>query len=138
MMYGLTVIQPWAWAIAHGGKDVENRSWPYPHELHRHRIAIHAGKGYRPDAEEWLRYQLRRLVVPAEECHVKGAVVCTAVLDGFADRITPGGWYEGNGLVGWKLRDVLVLREPVACRGYQKLWRLPSNVEAQVGAQGGW
>jgi len=37
----LTVRQPWAWAIVHGGKDVENRSrslGPY-----RGLVAIHAG-----------------------------------------------------------------------------------------------
>jgi hypothetical protein len=36
----LTVQQPWAWAIVHGGKDVENRTqmWSY-----RGPLAIHAG-----------------------------------------------------------------------------------------------
>jgi len=40
-MRGLTVRQPWAWAIIYGGKDVENRSrslGPY-----RGPVAIHAG-----------------------------------------------------------------------------------------------
>ena len=35
----LSVRQPWAWAILHGGKNVENRSWP---TRHRGRIWIHA------------------------------------------------------------------------------------------------
>lgn len=36
----LTVQQPWAWAIVHGGKDIENRTqeWSY-----RGPLAIHAG-----------------------------------------------------------------------------------------------
>jgi hypothetical protein len=36
----LTVQQPWAWAIVHGGKDIENRTqaWTY-----RGPLAIHAG-----------------------------------------------------------------------------------------------
>lgn len=36
----LTVQQPWAWAIVHGGKDIENRTqlWKY-----RGPLAIHAG-----------------------------------------------------------------------------------------------
>jgi hypothetical protein len=40
-MKALTVQQPWAWAIVHGGKDVENRTqaWSY-----RGPLAIHAGK----------------------------------------------------------------------------------------------
>jgi hypothetical protein len=39
-MRALTVQQPWAWAIVHGGKDVENRTqaWKY-----RGPLAIHAG-----------------------------------------------------------------------------------------------
>ncbi|EFQ84750.1 hypothetical protein HMPREF0063_10091 [Aeromicrobium marinum DSM 15272] len=40
----LTVRQPWAWAIIHGGKDVENRVrtlGPY-----RGPVAIHAGRGW--------------------------------------------------------------------------------------------
>lgn len=47
----LSVRQPWAWAIIHGGKDIENRSWQaVNHGLNvRGRVAIHAsatmGKG---------------------------------------------------------------------------------------------
>lgn len=39
-MRALTVQQPWAWAIIHGGKDIENRTqaWSY-----RGPLAIHAG-----------------------------------------------------------------------------------------------
>jgi hypothetical protein len=43
----LSVRQPWAWAIIHAGKDIENRSWQaVNHGLaKRGRIAIHASKG---------------------------------------------------------------------------------------------
>jgi len=43
----LSVRQPWAWAIIHAGKDIENRSWQaVNHGLRqRGRIAIHAAKG---------------------------------------------------------------------------------------------
>jgi hypothetical protein len=43
----LSVRQPWAWAIIHAGKDIENRSWQaVNHGLkQRGRIAIHASKG---------------------------------------------------------------------------------------------
>ena len=44
----LSVRQPWAWAIIHCGKDIENRSWQaVNHGLRkRGRIAIHAAKGW--------------------------------------------------------------------------------------------
>ena len=47
----LSVRQPWAWAIIHAGKDVENRSWQaVNHGLRRRgRIAIHAAKGLTRD-----------------------------------------------------------------------------------------
>jgi hypothetical protein len=43
----LSVRQPWAWAIIHAGKDIENRSWQaVNHGLRRRgRIAVHASKG---------------------------------------------------------------------------------------------
>lgn len=47
----LTVRQPWAWAIVHGGKDVENR----PRNIaggYRGPIAIHAGLAYDRDSHE--------------------------------------------------------------------------------------
>ena len=39
-MKAITVRQPWAWAIVHGGKTIENRAlaWSY-----RGPLAIHAG-----------------------------------------------------------------------------------------------
>lgn len=35
----LTVHQPWAWLIMHGGKTIENRTWP---TNHRGPLVIHA------------------------------------------------------------------------------------------------
>lgn len=42
MIYkAITICQPWAWAIVHGPKRIENRSWPI---YRRGWLAIHAGK----------------------------------------------------------------------------------------------
>jgi len=43
----LSIRQPWAWAILHAGKDVENRSWQAVNRglSVRGRIAIHASSG---------------------------------------------------------------------------------------------
>lgn len=46
-MKALSIRQPWAWAILHGGKDVENRSW---RTQHRGSLLIHAGAREDPDA----------------------------------------------------------------------------------------
>jgi hypothetical protein len=42
-MRAITVRQPWAWAIVHGGKDVENRTRNIA-GAYRGPVAIHAGK----------------------------------------------------------------------------------------------
>jgi hypothetical protein len=41
-MKALSIKQPWAWLIVHGGKDVENRTW---HTKYRGRFLVHASKG---------------------------------------------------------------------------------------------
>jgi hypothetical protein len=42
----ISLRQPWAWAVIHGGKDIENRHW----ETHyRGPILIHAAKNMTPD-----------------------------------------------------------------------------------------
>lgn len=38
-MLALSIRQPWAWFILHGGKDIENRTWP---TNVRGRVLIHA------------------------------------------------------------------------------------------------
>lgn len=47
-VYALSVRQPWAHAIIHLGKDIENRDWSKHHEVSlcfRGRVALHTGKG---------------------------------------------------------------------------------------------
>jgi hypothetical protein len=48
-MKALSIQQPWAWLIASGLKDIENRSWPTGL---RGRVLIHAGKVLDRDAAE--------------------------------------------------------------------------------------
>ena len=47
-MKALSIRQPWAWLILHGGKDIENRDWA---TRFRGRVLIHASKGVTQD--EW-------------------------------------------------------------------------------------
>lgn len=42
-MKALSIRQPWAWLIIHGGKDIENRTWS---TKYRGRILVHASKGF--------------------------------------------------------------------------------------------
>jgi len=40
-MKALSIRQPWAWLIVHGGKDIENRTWA---TKYRGPVLIHAAK----------------------------------------------------------------------------------------------
>jgi hypothetical protein len=48
-MKALSIMQPWAWLIVNGHKDVENRSWS---TSFRGPVLIHAGKKYDGDRDE--------------------------------------------------------------------------------------
>ncbi len=52
----LSLRQPWAWLVVHGGKDIENRVWT---TKHRGAFLIHASKGMTDaewrDAEQFAR-----------------------------------------------------------------------------------
>lgn len=41
-MRALSLTQPWAWLVVHGGKDVENRRW---NTRYRGAFLVHAAKG---------------------------------------------------------------------------------------------
>jgi hypothetical protein len=43
-MKALSIRQPWAWAILHAGKDIENRDWRYAPKF-RGEFYIHASSG---------------------------------------------------------------------------------------------
>lgn len=51
--HALSIMQPWAWLIVNGHKDIENRDWP---TKFRGPIAIHAGKKLDEDCAMSLTY----------------------------------------------------------------------------------
>lgn len=104
----LSIRQPWAWAIIHAGKNIENRSWRSgsPDLQFRGEFAIHAAKGmtqdeYR-DAVDTI-FALTGLQVPPPARLHRGGIVGT----GLVSDITmdhPSAWFSGrHGLV---LEDV--------------------------------
>lgn len=48
-MKALSILQPWAWAITAGYKDIENRRWP---TKYRGWFLIHAGKKWGDEQED--------------------------------------------------------------------------------------
>ncbi|MEU8151702.1 hypothetical protein [Nonomuraea sp. NPDC048901] len=138
-MKGLSVRQPWAYAIGFLGKDVENRSWS---THHRGLLAIHASAGWDGDeAQSAVAFTARcgySAVEPARRQRsaivavVDLADLCCRGLDG---RGCSCGSWAISGQCHWRLADVRPLPTPIPCKGSLGLWDLPAEVETAVRMQ---
>lgn len=117
-MRALSVQQPWAWAIIHGGKIIENR----PRRTHiRETIAIHASAQPR---REW-RFPPRSLKPPPSDEWVLGAIIGFADLIGCVEEHR-SKWFEGP--FGYVLANPRPLRTPIPCKGALGFWKVPSQI----------
>lgn len=110
----LSVRQPWAWAIIHGGKPVENRSQFAIDKMgikgrEGKRIAIHAAKGMTRDeyesAENFMSGKFG-LVVPKACDLLRGGVIGSAVFGGIINK-SMSPWFFGP--------KALLMSDPQAC-----------------------
>jgi hypothetical protein len=137
-MRALSIHQPWAWAILHAGKNVENRTWRINH---RGPLLIHASKSRRSydrlDANAWER-RFGVILPPWEEL-VKGAIVgIVEVVDCVRTVGTRVGCNQvpGLGECLWAEPDAWcwVLTNPRACAvpvpfgGKQLLFEVPDEL----------
>jgi hypothetical protein len=117
----LSVRQPWAWAIIHGGKDIENRS--------RHavangnmkpaRICIHASAGMTRDEYEHARELIEQLGVkcPRPDELIRGAIIGTVdVIDVVKEHASQWFYGQTSNDRGLVLRDPRPC-DPVSCKG---------------------
>jgi hypothetical protein len=118
----LTIRQPWAWAVIHGGKDVENRSWP---TKHRGPLLIHAGRAFEFDEYETVKRLAAQPPPPAREfTHgaIIGVVELVDCLQGsHSEWAVNGQWH-------WCLRNPQPFDQAVPCPGKLGLWRPPRGV----------
>ncbi|CAM3313057.1 ASCH domain-containing protein [Stackebrandtia soli] len=128
-MKALTLHQPWATAIAHAGKTIENRGWSTDY---RGPLAIHAASRQPdPDTVAWF---YARHAMPAAPLPT-GVIVAVADLTDVHHATDtacscdptwaePGAWH-------WALADVTALDKPIPHRGAMRLWTptvaLPTN-----------
>ncbi len=96
-MKALTIKQPWAWLIAHGYKDIENRSWYTPV---RERVLIHASKTFDLDGHGYVRMHFPQIVMPI--VFDMGGVVGEMTITGCVRR-SPSAWFFGP--FGFTLED---------------------------------
>ncbi|MGV9888341.1 hypothetical protein [Streptomyces sp. NPDC003395] len=113
-MKALTIRQPWAGAIAHQTKRVENRSWKLPTKHEGARILIHAGA--QPD---------RHAQVYGDHLDVHSAIVAIATITGChfdnGNQVCCSYWAQPD-LYHWELADVVALPEPVPAKGALGFW----------------
>lgn len=135
LIRGLTIQQPWAWAIAIGNKPVENRTWRPPEKMLGQYLALHAGKELDTEARAWMARVCGVNAPPDEELRC-GAIIAvarlarvTSIADDADTLRGANRWAQGP--VCWWLEEVLPV-EPIACRGHQGLWELEPETLAAL------
>lgn len=90
----ISIRQPWAYAILHLGKDIENRDRK---TFFRGRFLIHAGKTFDQIGYEWLCTEgtrSRLAVIPPPQYYELGGIVGSAVLRDVV-RASQSPWFFG-------------------------------------------
>ncbi len=121
----ITLHRPWAYAVEHLGKDIENRSWKCPLPPGS-LIAIHAGLKYDKQGADWI--QKLGLDCPPDGAEHPGGIVAIARFEGNVTA-SDSPWFVGP--IGWRLADVVGI-PPIARRGYQRLWSAWLDVPEQL------
>lgn len=145
MMYvvpelALSVRQPWAWAIIHGGKDVENRDWrrPNPGLTFRGRVAIHASSGMTRDEYDAI-FPRGAPPIPPAHLLVRGAIVGhVQVMDIIRDphrEMIKSPWFHGP--VGLMLAHPVAI-EPIPCAGALGFFRWRDRIGDAVTPPAKW
>lgn len=100
-MKAISIRQPWAWLIMHGGKDIENRTWS---TNVRGRVLVHAAKGM--SNSEWVDAanhagHLGIMIPQKEELQRGGIIGSVDIVDCVTESDSP--WFFGPR--GFVLRD---------------------------------
>ena len=136
-MKAITVRQPHAWAIIHGGKDIENR----PRNLvgdYRGPILIHAGLG--PFDRDTLSSQTHRAAHGTEtDTQLRfGAIIGIVDLTPL-HQVRPGccdsPWGQPNAKVHLELANPRPLPKPIPARGFLHFWTPTVAAIAQIEEQ---
>lgn len=106
---GLSIRQPWTWAILNAGKDIENRTWSTDY---RGPLIIHSSKTF--IKEEYYKaadfiYQISKITVPEPEDLDFGGVVGVCDLTNIiASDFTENSWkspWKESFSFGWQLKN---------------------------------
>ena len=138
-MTALTLKHPWPYAVAAGGKPIENRTWPPPAPAVGRWHGLHGGVDPRGRARDEAAAALaelisRGLVPPVSlERAIRPDMVGVWRLAGVVgpdDDLADDPWFGGP--FGWHFPEVVVFKEPIPCKGAQGLWLVPEDVVAEM------
>ncbi len=126
-MKAISIRQPWAWLIIHGGKDIENRDWS---TAVRGPVLVHASKGmtrseYQEAADNYDPGDIGPDLPPFEALE-RGGIVGQVEIVGCANKST-SPWFSG------KFGFVLANPKPLPFRPYRGMlgfFEVPDPVAA--------
>ena len=115
----LSIKQPWAFLIANGYKDIENRNW---HTNFRGAFLIHASKTFDMDGYNWIKDNkeaLGILELPLSYEYERGGIVGHARI---VDCVTSSNsiWFSGK--YGFVIEDAKTLKFD-KCKGQLKFFK---------------
>lgn len=141
-MKALTVKEPWATAIFHYGKDIENRTW---NTFHRGRILIHVSRTKPTKEDEKAFFDI------CEKVGIKNAVFnlsnCGLIIGSveLTKTVQPSAFFYNNDTslwavpkqFHWRLANPILLEKPVMARGLLGLWSVPQSICNELGVDYG-
>ena len=113
-MKAISIKQPWASLIAHGIKDIENRTWKCPQKYIGQRVLIHASKtvvGWRESPLNFSQREVARKHRFSFDGFPKGAIIGSVVIADCVQNHT-SVWAE-MGCWNWVLKDVVLFDKPI-------------------------
>src|SRR5688572_8887779 len=125
-MKALSVRQPWAWAIIHAGKDIENRTWK---TNLRGFIAIHAPARTHKDAE-----MPRRVTKPRPEDLLLSAIIGVVEIVDVVERHR-SRWFQGPPYYGFVLANPQFLDKPIPGKRKLGLWEVSPDLLRKIRRQ---
>lgn len=135
-MKALSLTQPWAWLVIHGGKDVENRLW---NTKLRGRFLVHAAKGMKASdyesARHWAErvegYQFAHDMPQPEQLERGGIIGSVELIDVIMPTPASGSVWHFHDQFGFRLRDPRPTKF-IPWRGALGFWNVPDALVAQL------
>ena len=118
-MKALSMSRPWAWVVARGWKDIENRNWPLPVPIRIQlpiRIYVHAAKSIDAAAVPLIFKRLtydQKVEYVATQTEAIGIIGEVTITDFVTS--SPSIWFFGP--YGFKLKDAVLYDKPIPYLG---------------------